>query len=128
MLVRWKLKRCVGVITGKRRNLPVRSTIEGMIEGKRRRGRPRRRWITDIREWCDTSWSDIDKNVIDRVTWKSICSYMTNNQWHYYNVHFHGFRECGEYVLLLEHLLLPEGTIFLRTKLDFLRSCFYGAE
>ena len=61
----------------KRSDLPVRSTIE---EGKRCRGRPQRRWITDIHEWCDTSWADINKIVIDRVTWKRICSCMTNNQ------------------------------------------------
>ena len=64
----------------KRSDLPVRSKIKGMIEGKRRRGRPQRRWITDIHEWCDTSWADINKIVIDGVIWKSICSYMTNNQ------------------------------------------------
>ena len=43
-------------------DLPIRTTIEGMIEGKcHRRGRPRRRWIADIRDWCDISWAVIDQ-------------------------------------------------------------------
>ena len=60
----------------KRSDLPVRT--KSMVEGKLHSGRPRRRWIADIRDWCDISWAD--KNVIDRVAWRKICSYMLNNQ------------------------------------------------
>ena len=30
------------------------TTIEGRLEGKRGRGRPRRTWVDDIREWTGT--------------------------------------------------------------------------
>ena len=46
----------------KRSNLPVRVNIEGLIEGKRRRGRSKRRWRTDILE-C----------VKDRILWRKTC-------------------------------------------------------
>ena len=56
----------------KRSNLPIRDTVDGLIEGKRRRGRPRRRWRQDIHEWTQMSWTDINKAVKDRLKWRSI--------------------------------------------------------
>lgn len=52
----------------KRSNLPVRVAVEGMVEGKRRQGRPRRRWRMDIVEWCESNWSDINKKLFKTVT------------------------------------------------------------
>ena len=34
----------------KRSKLPVKVTLEGMVAGKRKRGRPRRRWRDDVRD------------------------------------------------------------------------------
>ena len=57
----------------KRSNLPVRTTVEGHIEGKRSRGRPRRRWIDDIAEWVNVSWTRINAAARDRENWRRAC-------------------------------------------------------
>lgn len=56
----------------KRSALPVKTAIEGMVEGSRRRGRPQRRWRDDIREWTDTNWSELNLMVHDRVKWRAL--------------------------------------------------------
>ena len=59
----------------KRSDLPVRTTIEGHIEGKRHRGRPRQRWRDDIIEWTKmTNWSTVNVNVRDRSKWHQLSS------------------------------------------------------
>ena len=57
----------------KQSSLPVRAAVEGMIEGGRRRGRPKRRWRSDIQEWCGDDWSTINRRVRDRTSWKKMC-------------------------------------------------------
>lgn len=60
----------------KRSNLPVRTTFEGLVEGTRRRGRPKRRWRDDVAEWCETlgNWSAINKTTMDRDAWRKHCN------------------------------------------------------
>ena len=33
------------------------TTIEGRLEGKRGRGRPRRTWVDDLRDWTKLDWT-----------------------------------------------------------------------
>ncbi len=56
----------------KRSELPIRATFEGNIEGKRLRGRPRRRWRDDVTEWTRMSWKEINVAVQDRSRWRAI--------------------------------------------------------
>ena len=41
----------------------------GRIEGRRRRGRQRMRWLGGINNWMDMSLSKLRKIVKDRETW-----------------------------------------------------------
>ena len=55
----------------KRSNLPVRMIFEGMIPGKRRRGRPIRRWRDDIKEWTGKTVDEFNRLVSDRDEWRN---------------------------------------------------------
>lgn len=56
----------------KRSDLPVRQTIEGLAAGKRSRGRPRRRWRDDIRDWTEKNWDELNTLSRDREMWKKL--------------------------------------------------------
>ena len=48
--------------------------LHGRINGKRRRGRPRRRWTDDIKEWTGLSIVDCLRTARDRTAWRTLVS------------------------------------------------------
>ena len=55
----------------KRSDLPVRAVYEGMVSGKRRRGRPIRRWRNFIYEWTSRTIAELNYMVKNRNEWRS---------------------------------------------------------
>ena len=52
-----------------RRNIH-RLLLEGPLEGKRSRGRPRTEWMTNITEWTGMRYEDLVRLAQDREPWR----------------------------------------------------------
>ena len=58
----------------KRSKQQVKVTFEGLMEGKRKKGRPVRRWRDDILEWCGgASIVELGRKTNNRKAWRGHC-------------------------------------------------------
>ena len=51
-----------------------KTVLTGRIDGRRGRGRPRRQWYDDIKEWTGNELCTNIKLAQGRVTWRSVAS------------------------------------------------------
>ena len=53
---------------------PQKTVLTGRIDATRGRGKPRRQWYDDIKEWTGNQLYTNIKLAQDRVTWRSVAS------------------------------------------------------
>ena len=56
----------------KRKNNLLTTSMEGKVEGRRPRGRPRNNWVGDVKEWTGLPARDCARQAVDRDLWASI--------------------------------------------------------
>ena len=52
----------------------------GGIGGRRRRGRPRMRWLDGVADLMEVSLSELQELVMDRVAWRAVIHGVAKNQ------------------------------------------------
>ena len=57
-----------------------RTLMLGEIGGRRRRGRPRMRWLDDITDLMDVSLSELREMVMDREAWHAVFHGVTKSR------------------------------------------------
>ena len=58
----------------RRSTIPAKMITEGLIPGFRKRGRPSRRWIQDVKDWTRCDFYRLCTASTDRDEWKRICN------------------------------------------------------
>ncbi|KAI8515809.1 hypothetical protein Bbelb_066220 [Branchiostoma belcheri] len=51
------------------------TVLQGKVEGARPRGRPRRSWITDLKEWTGVTANQMARLAEDRQQWKNLAKH-----------------------------------------------------
>ena len=51
--------------------------LQGNVEGKRSRGRPKKQWIDNIKEWTGKGFNELNEIVYDRKKWRTFCFNVT---------------------------------------------------
>ena len=50
----------------------AKTVLQGTVRGGRRRGRQRKRWEDNIKEWTDLEWNSILRKTENREEWRKL--------------------------------------------------------
>ena len=54
------------------RHMIAKTILQGTVQGGRRRGRQRKRWEDNIREWIGLEWNSILRKAENREEWRTL--------------------------------------------------------
>jgi hypothetical protein len=70
-----------GHITRMDNSRKIKAVMQGIIEGKSKRGRPPREWLDDIEYWCQKDINMLSHMAQDRMQWaQMICEAVHSEQ------------------------------------------------
>jgi len=60
----------------------LKQAVFGIMDGKNKRGRPKRRWTDDLVDWCNKDICILHGLAMDRRKWSHFMKYVIDNNGH----------------------------------------------
>jgi len=60
----------------------IKQVIFGIMDGKNKRGRPKRRWTDDLADWCNKDICNLYTLAMDRKKWTHLVKYVVDTNGH----------------------------------------------
>jgi len=58
----------------------LKAVVFGVMEGKARKGRPRREWTDDITDWCTEDLNTLRCKATDQAEWQRVVRHAINTK------------------------------------------------
>ena len=60
----------------------IKQVVFGIMDGKNKRGRPKRRWTDDLADWCNKDICTLCRLAMDRKKWTHLVKYVLDTNGH----------------------------------------------
>jgi len=60
----------------------IKHVVFGIIDGKNKRGRPKRRWTDDLVDWCNKDIGSLYRLVMDRMKWTHFMKFVMDTNYY----------------------------------------------
>jgi len=60
----------------------IKQVVFGIMDGKNKRGRPKRRWTDDLADWCNKDICNLYTLEMDRKKWTHLVKYVADTNGH----------------------------------------------
>jgi len=60
----------------------IKQVVFAIMDGKNKRGRPKRRWTDDLADWCNKDIGTVYRLAMDRKKWTHLVKYVVDTNGH----------------------------------------------
>jgi len=60
----------------------IKQVVFGIMDGKNKTGRPKRRWTDDLADWCNKDICNLYTLAMDRKKWTHLVKYVVDTNGH----------------------------------------------